>query len=892
MANCSRIYFLLLACLLVTLSIQLSNVHDRHLPTRSPTGSSKEYVEERNHGCDQSFTLKTASCRNRGLNSVPQNLSQDIEVLDLGHNNITRLLNVSFELYPLINNLDISSNNIRVIESAAFYPLKDLTSLYLDYNPDLVLPETGVFMMSHRLSILDLVGSKLKSLPNDILKYSQHLGLVEMSFTQISTVNLTYCGMANTVAMTGNKIHNLTLSEFIFACQTSSLDLKGNPIQTVDPDVISSLHVRSLELGDYPLSDDVVTNCILGVSKSSIKQLKILRGSLGAFPVGIFDPLLDYPLYVLDLGKNYLTGLHPMVFSNLTQVLELRIYENALSIPEIRPDFFTGMKALTVLVLLENQIRQINPDNQTWSLKLSELYLMGNLISEISAYTFRGLRNLTTLDMSSNKYLSVFELTDESGLDSIHTVSLSGSRISVLALKTPSLKSLSMNYIRSDFLPLRPGESFQHLQSLSKLNMADSAISLFNIWDATTNTSLFDGLLNLNYLILSNNPFLSIVDIPPWVFRRLSALKELFLVNCFIKTLHPLVFSGLGSLQKLDLYGNNIQHLNGGVLYMLEQVESIDLNGNQISYIEEVTFSNNGKLHSLSLANNRLTRLNQSTFKPLFSSISSLDLSKNPINCNCDLKWLVDWVNKRLHLINIDKTICSSASLAHLREKNLLDFDADKLCRTNIGIISIIPLAVVCFSVVTILVCRNKWQLKYKIFLLRLAVLGYKEKQDAREHDDYEYDMNVIFYDGDEEWIQDHLRPALEEHLPQFQKNLFGDEDLVPGMHYLDSVDYVVTHSYKTVIVLSRAAVRDHWFILKFRTAMDHVSDTQTEFVLVVFLEDIPDDELPFLVRLYLSDGRPYIHWTEDVRGQGYFWNELSKNLTVNLRMNDMIPNE
>eukprot|EP00057_Strongylocentrotus_purpuratus_P011678 XP_011666152.1 PREDICTED: major facilitator superfamily domain-containing protein 10 [Strongylocentrotus purpuratus] len=60
------------------------------------------------------------------------------------------------------------------------------------------------------------------------------------------------------------------------------------------------------------------------------------------------------------------------------------------------------------------------------------------------------------------------------------------------------------------------------------------------------------------------------------------------------------------------------------------------------------------------------------------------------------------------------------------------------------------------------------------------------------------------------------------------------------------------------------AAVQDRWFMLKFRTAMDHVSDTQTEFVVVVFLEDIPDDEIPFLARLYLRDGRPYLHWTED----------------------------
>eukprot|EP00057_Strongylocentrotus_purpuratus_P016707 XP_011671181.1 PREDICTED: toll-like receptor 6 [Strongylocentrotus purpuratus] len=191
--------------------------------------------------------------------------------------------------------------------------------------------------------------------------------------------------------------------------------------------------------------------------------------------------------------------------------------------------------------------------------------------------------------------------------------------------------------------------------------------------------------------------------------------------------------------------------------------------------------------------------------------------------------------------------------------------------------------------VISVLVYHYRWQLRYKLFLLKLAVLGYTEMRDARDHHDYEFDVNIIFYDDDEEWIRGQLRPAF---VPQFQRNVFGDEDLVLGMHYLDSVDYVVSHSYKTIIVLSRAAVHDHWFILKFRTALDHVSDTLTEFVVVVFVEDIPDDEMPFLARLYLSDGRPYIYWTEDLRGQEYFWAEFTKKLTINLRTNDLLPNE
>ncbi|XP_030840829.1 leucine-rich repeat-containing G-protein coupled receptor 4-like [Strongylocentrotus purpuratus] len=640
------------------------------------------------HGCDQNLELKEASCSKKDLDTVPQNLSEDTEVLDLSENNITKLLNSSFEVYPLINSLDISFNDVRAIESAAFYPLKGLMYLFLAFNENLVLPATGVFMMSTQLSFLDLTSTYLKSLPIDTFKWIPHLDTAFLFYNRLSSINVSSCDMADNVIMIGNRLKHLTTRDFIFVCHTDILDIRGNRIQSVDPDVIASLHVHSLVLGGYPLSYEVLANIVLGISKSDIEQLTIEEGSVGAFPKGFFDPLRDSSLSVLDFNSNKLNSLHPLVFSNLTKVRQFSFSNNKLPIDEIQPDLFDGMNALKILAINDNRVRQINPNNQTWTVDLLEFDLSGNLCTEISASVFHGLGNLTFLDMSSNKHLSVFELTAFSGLDHIQTIDLTGSRVTVLELNTPILRSLSLN-------------------SLHKEN-----------------------------------------------------------------------------------------------------------------------------------------------------------------------------------------TICSSASLDPLREKPLLDFDPNELCIMNYGLFSLIPLASISLIVISVLVYHYRWQLRYKLFLLKLAAVGYREMLDARDPIDYEFDVTIIFYDDDEEWIREQLRPALGERLPQFQRNVFGDEDLVLGMHYLDSVDYVVSHSYKTIIVLSRAAVHDHWFILKFRTAMDHVSDTLTEFVVVVFLEDIPDDEMPFLARLYLSDGRPYIHWTENVRGQEYFWDELTKNLTINLRTNDLIPNE
>ena len=257
-----------------------------------------------------------------------------------------------------------------------------------------------------------------------------------------------------------------------------------------------------------------------------------------------------------------------------------------------------------------------------------------------------------------------------------------------------------------------------------------------NLWNEDRNASLFDELLDLYHLDLSSNPDLSSSgsELPPGIFRQLCVLQELKLDDCDIRNLHPLVFSGLESLQNLSLKGNKILHIHVDVLSGLGQIKSINFEENRIEYLDELMFSNNWKLTNLFLANNKLTRLNQSTFKPIFSSISSLDISMNPIHCNCDLKWLIGWLNKNIRLKDKDKTICSSTSLEPLRQKPLLDFDPNELCIINNGIFSLIPLASISLVVISVLLYHYRWQLRYKLFLLKLAVLGYKEMRDARDH--------------------------------------------------------------------------------------------------------------------------------------------------------------
>ena len=111
--------------------------------------------------------------------------------------------------------------------------------------------------------------------------------------------------------------------------------------------------------------------------------------------------------------------------------------------------------------------------------------------------------------------------------------------------------------------------------------------------------------------------------------------------------------------------------------------------------------------------------------------------------------------------------------------------------------------------------------------------------------------------------------------MENFDRIAFNDNDLILGMHYLDAVYYNVERSFKTVILLSRAASHDSTFMTKFRIAVNHINESATQKSILIFLDAIPDNELPYMVRHYLSGDGVYLTWPEDKRGQEFFWNEL-----------------
>ena len=505
--------------------------------------------------------------------------------------------------------------------------------------------------------------------------------------------------------------------------------------------------------------------------------------------------------------------------------------------------------------------------------------LVVSYVEEINDITFQGLDDLTTLAL-------VYKEKPKSSIVSIELVKLEhftlmSNFLETVILKTPLLKFFS-GQLMSPRYASRTIYDFQHSLSIEHLQLVDEAfICCFE------QLQLIRYLINLTILDLGYN---EIYDVFPHTFRNMSTLKILLLDNNGIRTIHSSAFEGLGNLTMLNLEDNLITRLPANFLKDMKKLTSLQLSSNDLSYLVGGLFADTNMLANLTLADNRFVGFNHTTFDSIYPSLKSVDISGNILVCNCESKWMIDKFG--VFLINKDHTICSNTrdTLAPLRGKPINLFKPKDQCGLNITMISLIAAIGLALFCLLVIAYHRRWLLRYKLFLLKLAILGYKEIQDGHEKEDFEYDINVMFMDGNEYFAEETFRPALEERLPNFGRIAFGDDELILGMHYFDAVYYNVENSFKTVLLLSRAAVQDHIFMTKLRIAMNHVTDTETDNLVLVFLEDIPDRELPHLVRLHLSGQGAYLSWEEDEDGQEYFWSKLKKQMNVNLKVNHMIP--
>ncbi|XP_033647624.1 phospholipase A2 inhibitor-like [Asterias rubens] len=151
------------------------------------------------------------------------------------------------------------------------------------------------------------------------------------------------------------------------------------------------------------------------------------------------------------------------------------------------------------------------------------------------------------------------------------------------------------------------------------------------------------------------------------VFFNQSNLVELSITNNRLTLLHTHYFMGLVSLERLYLAGNQLTSVNSQMFQLVPEIITLDLSRNELQLIDMQDCVLNPNLHNISLARNMIHDTNKvfgycSNLEKLDLSynlirfvrgdslsgrneaLSNLDLEGNPLQCDCRLTGLRDWL--------------------------------------------------------------------------------------------------------------------------------------------------------------------------------------------------------------------------------------------------------
>ncbi|XP_030838807.1 slit homolog 2 protein-like [Strongylocentrotus purpuratus] len=616
-------------------------------------------------------------------------------------------------------------------------------------------------------------------------------------------------------------------------------------------------------------------------------------------------------LQVLSLGGNRISNINNESFCGLHALVNINLYGNRIqSLPRasfacasnlkkidlsrnnlvtLNPQWFDGSLFLRSLVIDQSGIRSIT--FRPWEVtNLQTLVLTKNFIKTLYHETFTGLENLKALNLSGNaKRLRI--LGDAlTSVGSLELFDMSHSNEFTMKGSFKNMQNLLNLDISYSPLKISSIDQFTNTHALRVLNMSRSNLKVKDLVDLKTGTSLFSGLVSLRILKLRQNS-LNTTHALPGIFTPLRNLVELDLTSCCIKQVASRTFANLTTLLQLSLQDNDLTSIPKDAFQGLQNLQVLRLQNNLIKFIHQGLFMGTNELEQLYLQNNHISTVASNTFMP--SSLIRFNIAYNPLTCDCQLAWFRQWLNEvegKIDLAPKNQTRCSSSSLKVLVNQIIWSFHPDEYCGINTMIIVSACFAPILVLTLGILVYLNRWWINYKLYLLKLAIVGYHEITEDRNPEDYEFQLNLMFHDDDEWWVNDCMKPFLEQRMPHLERVIFGDADLHPGSFYLNAIYDVIENSHKTILLLSNQSVDDTWYMTKLRMTVEHMNDTKLEKVILIFLEDIDDDHLPYLVRLLLSRNKPYLLWTEDEEGQEVFWAKVQKSMRSNRQMNNVIP--
>uniref|UniRef100_A0AAX7SX28 Slit homolog 3 (Drosophila) n=1 Tax=Astatotilapia calliptera TaxID=8154 RepID=A0AAX7SX28_ASTCA len=533
-------------------------------------------------------------CRRKGLTEIPVNLPEGIVEIRLEQNLIKSVPAGAFSAYKKLKRIDLSKNQISDIAADAFSGLRSLTSLVLYGNKITELPK-GIFDGLVSLQLLLLNANKINCLRVNTFQDLQNLNLLSLYDNKLQTISKGLFTPLRSI-----KTLHLAQNPFMCDCHLKWLAdyLFDNPIETSGA---RCSHPRRLANKRISQVKGKKFRC---TGQEDYRS----RLSGECFQDLVCPEKCRCEGTVVDCSNLKLTRIPPHIPEHTA---DLRLNDNEIAVLEAT-GIFKKLPNLRKINLSNNKLKDIREGAFDGAGGVLELLLTGNKLTGLQGRMFRGLSGLKTLMLRSNQ-ISCIDNSTFTGLSSVRLLSLYDNRISSIA----------------------PG-SFSTLHSLSTINLlsnpyvCDCHLAWLGQWLKKTR-------------VVSGNPrcqkpaFLKeipIQDVATPDFTCDGAEDN----GCLPASGCPDVCTCSDGVVRCSNRG--LHSLPKGIP---KDTTELILSYNQIRCIPVHAFDGLKSLRLLTLHGNDLSTIPEGAFNHL-SSLSHLALGANPLYCNCDLRWLSQWV--------------------------------------------------------------------------------------------------------------------------------------------------------------------------------------------------------------------------------------------------------
>ncbi|XP_015910464.1 chaoptin [Parasteatoda tepidariorum] len=487
----------------------------------------------------------------------------NLEWLQVDHNNISKLSAFCTDRLQKFRHLDISNNDLKDISVDVFKMATHayLSAVHVSHN-ELEVIRSGTFDALPHLSTAVL--------------YSNKISLIEGN-------SFSNCPYLHTVVLSDNEISAIHTSAFNNLTKLSNVYLQNNKLECFSFDIFS---------GD-------TSPLYLNLSNNLLRELNCANDSL----------LSLMKTRTLDLTNNMLTVIPDSLFFNLEKYLMyLFISKNNISnLPSV------PLPNLQILQLSCNAFEHLNATHINCCRHVQILTLDHNNLFYVERDSFKNMKNLRILDLSFNNLDFLPDGTfSDTGLEHLnvsHNRLIELPIISLTDIRT-TLKhlDLSLNLFKNI-----SADSFLNLNHLQALNLSSNFISFLH-------EQSLNGLNSLIELDLSHNPLRKLSETS---LSSLNSLRSLYLQNTSLISLSVLPFP---NLHYLNLRDNYLYNISQDIFEKCRNVRFLDISRNLLQNVPMHLWRNLRKLVGLDISGNPIEVLGINSFSEL-DKLNHLDIS-------------------------------------------------------------------------------------------------------------------------------------------------------------------------------------------------------------------------------------------------------------------------